>query len=75
MKTNLIHNLPIVAVMASLLLIPFSAPAACLALTFTGAAAMLAADYGREIKPVTTDAEIIAFKADARDLSSALRAA
>ena len=75
MKTNLIHNLPVAAVMASIALIPFSAPAACLALTFTGAVAMLALDYGREIKPVTVDAEIIAFRADSRSLSSALRAA
>ena len=75
MKTNIINNLPIVAVMASLLLIPFSASAACLALTFTGAVAMLVADYGREIKPVETRAEIVAFRADAGNQACALRAA
>jgi hypothetical protein len=74
MKTNLIQNLPVAAVMASLLLIPFSTPAACLALTFSGAVAMLVADYGREIKPLTADADIVAFKANDRNQSCALAA-
>lgn len=61
MKTTLFNNLSIAAVMASLLLIPVNTSAAALALTVTGVIAMLYADYGRAIEPVTTSGEMISF--------------
>jgi hypothetical protein len=73
MKSNLLNNLPVLAVMASFLLVPVSTTAACMAFTFTGVVAMLVADYGREIEPLTAQAEIIAFRANGQ--SRALEAA
>ena len=54
MKTNLIHNLPVIAVMASILLLPFSMPAACTALTLSGVMAIFLADYGRTVGPLAS---------------------
>jgi hypothetical protein len=61
MKTTLLNNLSIVAVMASLLLIPVNTSAAALALTFTGVIALLQADYGRKIEPVMVRGEVLSF--------------
>ncbi|HZZ20183.1 MAG TPA: hypothetical protein VFE25_12475 [Opitutaceae bacterium] len=55
MKTYILNNLPIVAVLASFALIPVNTVAAGMAFTFTGVVAMLFADYGRSISPVSAN--------------------
>jgi hypothetical protein len=75
MKNTLIKNLSILAVLASFLVIPVSTVAAGIAFTFTGVIAMLVADYGRTIEPLTIDRDIAALKAAHRELADAPLAA
>jgi hypothetical protein len=69
MKTYTINNLSIVAVLASFALVPVSTVAAGLAFTFTGVVAMLLADYGRTIIPVSSriDLELNAARGELAD--------
>lgn len=63
MKTQ---SLPVIAFLAALVaaaVLPFSGSASCLILTFAGVAAVLAADYGREILPVSAPGAVLAFEA------------
>jgi hypothetical protein len=62
MKNYITHNLPILAVLASFALIPVNTAAAGVAFTFTGVIAMLFADYGRNIIPVSANAGAFAFR-------------
>jgi len=75
MKNTLTKNIPILAVLASFLLVPVSTVAAGVAFTFTGVIAMLVADYGRTIEPLTANADIVAFKASNCELAEAPLAA
>ncbi|HEY1847847.1 MAG TPA: hypothetical protein VGG37_01515 [Opitutaceae bacterium] len=63
MKT---HSLPVIAFLAALVaaaVLPFSGSTICFVLTFAGVVAMLAADYGREIRPVSLNADVVPFEA------------
>jgi hypothetical protein len=75
MKNTLIKNLSILAVLASFLVIPVSTVAAGIAFTFTGVIAMLVADYGRTIEPLTVNADVVAFKASGSELAQSPLAA
>jgi hypothetical protein len=69
MKKLLLNNLSIVAVLASFLLVPVGAVAAGMAFTFAGVVAMLCADYGRTFVPLGSNANVVAFRAPATELS------
>jgi hypothetical protein len=74
MKTYTLNNLSILAVLASFALVPVNTVAAGLAFTFTGVVAMLLADYGRTIIPVSSQVDF-ALKAANAELADAPLAA
>jgi hypothetical protein len=75
MKNLLLKNISILAVLASFLVIPVSTVAAGIAFTFTGVIAMLVADYGRTIHPITANADVVAFNMAPSELAEAPLAA
>jgi hypothetical protein len=62
-------SLPILAflaVLSAIILLPVGAAASSIALTLTGVLAILAADYGREMAPLSARSNVIAFEASGR---------
>jgi len=62
MKATTLSSLSILAVVASAFLIPVSAGAAALALTITGAVAVLLTDYNRPVPALGARAEEISLR-------------
>lgn len=69
MKTNILPISAFLAAIVACVILPISAPAAALALTVTGLLSILAADYGRTIRPLSVPAEIVPI--DSRGLTLA----
>jgi hypothetical protein len=62
-------SLPILAflaVLSAIILLPVGAAASSIALTLTGVLAVLSADYGREMAPLSLPATVVAFEAPGR---------
>jgi hypothetical protein len=75
MNTTSLPILSFVAAVAASIVLPLSAPVACIALTVTGVAAMLASDYGRDSPPIQARADVIAVDFADRDARGAEKAA
>jgi hypothetical protein len=58
-KATLLHNIALMSLAATLLLLPFDATAAAMALAFIGLLAIAFADYGRNIEPLRVPAEVV----------------
>jgi hypothetical protein len=65
MKTTSLPIVSFLAALAAAIFLPIGATAACILLTVTGAAAILAVDYGREIQPLRVNASIVSFEPSA----------
>jgi hypothetical protein len=74
MKTNVLPLIAFAAAIAAFVILPVSAVAASIAVSVTGIASILVADYGRDIEPLRAGPEIIPFDAPGR-LQGALREA
>lgn len=61
MKTKTLPVIAFLAAIAAFALLPVSAVAASIAVSFTGLASLLAADYGRNIEPLSVRAPIVPF--------------
>lgn len=61
MKTNLLTVIAFLAPVAAFALLPVSAVAACIALSTTGLISVFASDYGRNIEPLRSPTEVVAF--------------
>jgi hypothetical protein len=61
MKTNLLPVIALLAAIAAFALLPVSAAAASIAVSVTGLASLLTADYGRNLEPVRAPAPIVPF--------------
>lgn len=62
-------SLPILAflaVLSAIILLPVGAAASSIALTVTGVLAILAADYGREMAPLSARSNVMPFEAPGR---------
>jgi hypothetical protein len=59
MNNNALAALSFVAVLAATVFFPIAPATSSFALTLTGVLAMLASDYGRELRPVRIRAEVI----------------
>jgi len=66
MKTNIIPVVSFLAVIAAFIFLPVSAVAASIAVSVTGIASVLAADYGRTVEPLRAESRVIPFKAPGR---------
>lgn len=75
MKATTLSSLSLLAVVASAFLIPVSAAAAGLALTLTGAVAVLLADYNRPTPALEARAEVLPFPGARPQLAGNRRAA
>jgi hypothetical protein len=71
-------SLPILAflaVLSAIILLPVGAAASSIALTVTGVLAVLAADYGREMSPLSVSASVIPFESSGRTAAGLKEAA
>jgi hypothetical protein len=75
MNNTTLPILSFLAALAAILVLPVSAPTSCIALTFTGVLAILASDYGREIRPIQARANVIPADFSARKAVQLGRAA
>jgi len=66
MKTTILPITAFLAALAATLTFPVGATAAAFALTATGVLSILAADYGRDLDPVSVEAQIVPFTPPAR---------
>jgi hypothetical protein len=66
MKNTSIPILAFLAAIAASILLPISATASGIALTVTGVIAMLAADYGRVLTPLSLPSNVVPFEASRR---------
>ena len=62
MKSNLITDLSVLAMIAAFLVVPVDAKAAAVAFTVTGILAVVMADYGRDLKPVRVRGRQVPFE-------------
>lgn len=63
MKTSTLPLLAFVAVIAAIALFPVSVGAAGIAVSVTGIASVLAADYGRNLNPLRSQSQVVPFDA------------
>ena len=63
MKTSSITISLVLAAIAAIVILPVSSVAASSAIVATGILAVFVADYGRTIKPLSVQAEVIPFRA------------
>lgn len=75
MKTTSLPIVSFLAALAAAIFLPMGATAACILLTVTGAAAVLSADYGREIHPLRVSAPVVSFEPAAHKSAELNRAA
>jgi hypothetical protein len=75
MNTSSLPILSFLAVLTASILLPVSAGAACIALTITGVAAVLASDYGRDSAPIQSAANVIPVDFSSRHAAGLGRAA
>jgi hypothetical protein len=59
MNNSSLPALSFLAVLAAILFLPISAAASSIALTITGILAMLAFDYGRDVRPLQARADVV----------------
>ena len=64
MKSAVVTNLWILAMIAAFLAAPVSVKAAAVAFTVTGILAVVTADYGRDLKPVRAKAALVPFEGE-----------
>jgi hypothetical protein len=58
-RNILIQNAALLGITASLLALPFGAAAAGITFALTGVQAIIIADYGRKIEPLSVSAEVV----------------
>ncbi len=61
MKTKILPVIAFLTAIAAFALLPVSAAAASIAVSVTGLASLLAADYGRNIEPLDVRAPVVPF--------------
>lgn len=67
MKTHTLPAIAFLSTVAALLLLPVGAAAAASALTVAGTVLLFMADYGREVRPLAVQGQILAFQASCPD--------
>jgi hypothetical protein len=60
-KPTVLHNIALLGIVAALLLLPFNATACGITLAINGVFAMLLADYGRNVEPLTVPTRVVPF--------------
>ncbi len=73
-KTSILPLLAFAAAIASFVFLPMGAVAASIAVSVTGIASVLVADYGRSMEPLRAEANVIPLDAPGRQ-AAALREA
>lgn len=75
MKNNSIPALSFLAVLAAIILLPVSAPVSAIALTITGVLAVLVSDYGRDLRPISEQGNVISVDFSAGRTTASMRKA
>jgi hypothetical protein len=74
-RNLLIQNAALLGVIASLLALPFGAAAAGITFALTGVQAIIVADYGRKIEPLSVTGEVVPMGEPGRPTSDCRAAA